>query len=101
MAENNGTTARKRGAGRPFQKAQSGNPGGRPKKPVEIEELAKKAPKELEAIANDPATPVKVRSDIWRFFYEAQYGKATQAVDMDAKMNIEPVVFTGSDDIAD
>lgn len=84
-----------------FQKGQSGNPKGRPKKPVEIEALAKRAPKELEAIADDPATPVKVRSDIWKFFYEAQYGKATQAVDMSGEMAVKPVVFEGESDIAD
>jgi hypothetical protein len=32
MAENSAKTVRRRGPGRPFQKGQSGNPGGRPKK---------------------------------------------------------------------
>ena len=69
-----------------FKKGVSGNPGGRPKKPVEIEEYARRAPAELKAIAENPDTPVKVRSDIWKFFYEAQYGKAPQAIDVEGKM---------------
>jgi hypothetical protein len=31
FAENSDVTAKRRGPGRPFQKGQSGNPGGRPK----------------------------------------------------------------------
>ena len=72
-------------AGR-FQKGVSGNPGGRPKKPVEIEEYAKNAPAKLRAIADDPDTPVKIRADIEKFFYEAVYGKAPQAIDLDGKL---------------
>lgn len=72
-------------AGR-FVKGQSGNPNGRPKKPLEIERYAKEAPARLRAIADDPATPVKVKADIERFFYEAQYGKAPQAIDLDGKL---------------
>lgn len=72
-------------AGR-FKKGQSGNPGGRPKKPVELEEYAKNAPKKLRAIADDPETPVKIKADIEKFFFEAVYGKAPQALDIDGRM---------------
>ena len=41
MAENSSKTAKRRGRGRPFQKGQSGNPGGRPKVAPEVRELAK------------------------------------------------------------
>ena len=74
------------GAGR-FVKGQSGNPNGRPKKPEAIEKYAKEAPEKLYALANDPDTPKKLQKEIWQFFYEAQYGKAKQAVDVEG--NIE------------
>ena len=72
-------------AGR-FVKGQSGNPNGRPKKPPELEKYAKDAPAKLRAIADDPATPVKIKADIEKFFFEAVYGKAPQAIDLDGKM---------------
>lgn len=69
-----------------FKKGHSGNPGGRPKKPVELELYAKEAPQKLRAIADDPATPVKIKADIEKFFFEAVYGKAPQAIDLDGKL---------------
>jgi hypothetical protein len=69
-----------------FKKGFSGNPGGRPKKPAELELYAKDAPAKLRAIADDPATPVKIRADIEKFFFEAVYGKAPQAIDLEGKM---------------
>lgn len=83
-----------------FVKGQSGNPGGRPKKPIELEQYAKDAPAKLRAIADDPATPVKIRADIEKFFYEAIYGKAPQALDIDARVD-RPVIFAGDDEIAE
>lgn len=70
-----------------FKKGFSGNPGGRPKKPVELERYAKDAPAKLRAIADDPATPVKIKADIEKFFYEAVYGKAPQAIDLEGNVN--------------
>ena len=78
MATNKEQPGNRDKAGR-FVKGQSGNPNGRPKKPVELELYAKDAPQKLRAIADDPATPVKIRADIEKFFFEAVYGKAPQA----------------------
>lgn len=69
-----------------FKKGFSGNPGGRPKKPVELETYAREAPAKLRAIADDPATPVKIKADIEKFFFESVYGKAPQAIDLEGKM---------------
>lgn len=100
MAEKKEQPANRDKAGR-FVKGQSGNPNGRPKKPVELELYAKNAPQRLREIADDPTTPVKIRADIEKFFFEAVYGKAAQAIDLDAKVEQRPVIFAGDDDIAE
>lgn len=85
-----------------FKKGVSGNPGGRPKRPVELEKYAREAPEKLRAIADDPATPVKIKADIEKFFFEAVYGKAPQAIDLDGKLeNIGSTVIEFKGEIAE
>lgn len=96
MSENREETGEKRKNNGQFKPGQSGNPGGRPKKPKDIEEYANMAPGKLLAIANDPYTPKKLQKEIWQFFYEAQYGKAKQAVDMEVEQTgVAVVKFEG------
>lgn len=86
MATENRTESGRDSKGR-FVKGQTGNPAGRPQKPKVIEEYAREAPDKLYALATAPDTPKKLQKEIWIFFYEAQYGKAKQAVDVEG--NIE------------
>lgn len=82
-----------------FVKGQSGNPRGRAPLPPEFKEYAREAPARLRAICDDPATPVKVRTDIEKWFAEMWYGKAPQAMDLEAKMEnvgVQVVKFEGA-----
>ena len=72
-------------AGR-FVKGQSGNPRGRAPLPPGFKEYAAQAPERLRAICDDPATPVKVKADIERWFAEMWYGKSPQALDIDGSL---------------
>lgn len=84
-------------AGR-FVKGQSGNPGGMKKRPECMYDFAKQAPERLRAIADDPDTPVKVKADIEKWFYEQVHGKAPQAIDLEGRMEntgTMKVEFTG------
>lgn len=73
-------------AGR-FVKGQSGNPRGRPALPPEMKEYAKEAPARLREICDDPATPIKVRADIEKWFAEMVYGKSAQQIDLEGKLD--------------
>lgn len=88
-------------AGR-FVKGQSGNPRGRAPLPPEFKDYAKEAPKRLREICDDPATPVKIRADIERWFAEMWYGKSPQALDIDGEVkNTGATVIEFKGDIAE
>ena len=84
-----------------FAKGHSGNPKGRPALPPELKEYAKQAPDRLREIADREDTPIKVKADIEKWFAEMYYGRSAQQVTLDGGVDVKPVVFTGSDEIAE
>lgn len=70
-----------------FVKGQSGNPKGRPSLPKEIKEYASEAPKRLREIADDKATPVRLKAEIEKWFAEMYYGKSAQQVTLDGEVS--------------
>ena len=84
MAQNSGTSAKRRGPGKPFQKGQSGNPGGRPREIAEVKELARAhSEAAIEALvdvmqnSNSPAARVSAATAI----LDRGFGKPTQAIE--------------------
>lgn len=70
--------------GRPFEKGQSGNPGGRPKAVLEIQELCRaltpKGVKRLEAIIDSDDAPHAAQVAAVREIFDRAWGKAPQAI---------------------
>ena len=60
-----------------------GQRGGKASRPKQLQKYAKQAPNNLRAIADDPDTPVKVKTEIEKWFYETVYGKATQGLELE------------------
>lgn len=82
MTENREKTGARNADGT-FKAGSSGNPKGRPKKPAIVKKYAKEAVKELYEIATGEKTPVKLKADIWKWFFEIEYGKAVQQTPSD------------------
>ena len=71
--------------GKPFQKGQSGNPGGRPKQIAEVKELARQhMPAAIEAlvsIMNNPKASDAARVSAASALLDRGYGKPQQHID--------------------
>lgn len=70
-----------------FVKGQSGNPGGRPKKSDRLIEMGEYAEEQIFKTMQNPKTPRGIRVDLYKYVHDKVYGRATQAVDVDGKMN--------------
>lgn len=82
-----------------FTKGNNANPRGRAPLPPNFRDYAKQAPERLRAICDDPATPVKVKADIEKWFAEMWYGKAPQAMALEGKMEnvgVQTIKFEGA-----
>ena len=77
--EETGTAAAVRDSRGRFVKGSSGNPAGRPPLTPEIRRYGRESAGRLREIADGPDTPVKLKAEIERFFFEALYGKASAA----------------------
>jgi Family of unknown function (DUF5681) len=73
--------------GKPFQKGQSGNPGGRPKAVAEIKDLARKHTDEaletLAAIMRNPKASAAARVSAANALLDRGYGKPPQHITVD------------------
>ena len=83
-----GAAKSKKVPGKPFQKGQSGNPGGRPKVPEELREAfranSQDACDALCKILKDPAAKDSDKIRAAEIILDRGYGKPTQAVDLEA-----------------
>ena len=90
MAESSNKAAR--GPGRPFQKGQSGNPGGKKKVPEDVRDMLRGAtPEAIDLMIRtmrDENTKTELRIQIAQSIADRVLGKATQPIDADMDTTI-------------
>ena len=83
-AKNMGKSRKKMPRGRPFQKGQSGNPGGRPKVIAEIRDLAREQTEEtmkvIMAIRDDTKAPAAARMAACNSLMDRGWGRPAQTI---------------------
>lgn len=86
-----GKKTEKSGSGRnadgTFVPGHSGNPGGRPKKSTRLLEMGEYAEEQIYKMMQNPKTPRGIRVDLYKYVHDKAFGRATQAVDVDGKMD--------------
>lgn len=82
----------KRGMGKPFAKGRSGNPGGRPRLPVELRARAQAVTGDmldtLVALARDPGQPGNVRVSAANSVLDRGHGRPVATVSVGAKHSL-------------
>jgi hypothetical protein len=86
MAQNSDAKAKPRGLGRPIQKGQVLNPGGRPKEVAHVKELARQwtteAVQTLAVIMKDESAPHSARVKASESLLDRAWGKAEATVNV-------------------
>ncbi|MCH8852361.1 MAG: hypothetical protein IID41_06860 [Planctomycetes bacterium] len=83
MTQNSEKTAsRRRGAGRPFRKGETGNPGGRPSLPAAFKAKGPDALKKLAAFMKDKDPRIALKAT--ELVLARIYGNTTQPLEHDA-----------------
>ena len=81
--------ANKAQTGQKTARSRKGNPRGRALLPPEFKHYAEEAADRLRAIADDPETPVKIKTDIDKWFAEMWFGKSPQALGLEGEVKTE------------
>lgn len=84
-SKKSGKNGQSRGSDGRFVKGVSGNPGGRPKKSARLLEMGEYAEEKMFEMMQNPKTPRGIRVDLYKYVHDKAFGRATQAVDMEAK----------------
>jgi hypothetical protein len=94
-------TDQKRGAGRPFQKGVSGNPGGRSKALRDVEAAAREhtptAIKTLADICGDAALPPSARVSAAIALLDRGHGKPAQTISATHRYEIDPEAISDAE----
>jgi hypothetical protein len=95
MPENKNKTGRNNKG--QFNKGVSGNPGGRPKKPADLEKYGIEAFKRVADMAKNSENE-KIRFDANKWLCEMAFGKPTQATEIEGSLETGPTIieFTGA-----
>lgn len=104
MAENSKPKAKQKGPGRPIQKGQVLNPGGRPKIPEDVKEMFRaaspKAAQALIALVESPDASEQGRIKACEIILNRAWGTPVQAIDVtsEGKAIVFPLAFADWDD---
>ena len=90
MPENKSNTGRKKNG--QFKPGVSGNPGGRPKKPADLEKHGIAAFKRIAELATD-STNDRIRFEANKWLCEMAYGKPTQSTEIEGSIDTSPTVI--------
>ena len=75
-----------------FEKGISGNPGGRPKKPQDLEKHGLAAFRRIAKIAEDSENE-KIRFEANKWLCEMAFGKPTQSTEIEGSLDTSPMVI--------